>query len=57
VTDTPDPKTTAVDYIEDGFGSRWPLCGPYCDLHVVRPGKVQCDQRGAWCPDRREAPR
>lgn len=29
--------------VEDGFGNCWPKCPlPDCDLHVVRPGKVQC---------------
>lgn len=43
---------TIIDYIEDGFGNRWPLCGPFCDLAVVRPGKAQCNQKGALCPER-----
>lgn len=31
------------DIIEDGFGNTWARCQlPDCDLHVVRPGKVQC---------------
>lgn len=29
--------------VEDGFGSQWLKCGPGCTLHVVRPGKVQCE--------------
>jgi hypothetical protein len=30
--------------IEDGFGNEWSLCGRKdCGLHVVRPGKVQCN--------------
>lgn len=28
--------------VEDGFGGSWLRCKPGCDLHVVRPGKVQC---------------
>lgn len=32
-----DPKL-----VEDGFGGAWTPCKPDCDLHVVRPGKVQC---------------
>jgi hypothetical protein len=34
------------DWIEDGFGNRWPKCnfGKDCGLAVVRPGKTQC-----WC--------
>ena len=29
--------------ISDGMGGQWPKCSsPLCDLHVVRPGKVQC---------------
>ena len=31
------------EVVEDGFGSTWAKCGPGCDLHVVRPGKAQCD--------------
>lgn len=31
--------------IEDGHGNGWKLCGPGCDLEVVRPGKVQCSGR------------
>ena len=31
------------NWIEDGFGSMWLKCElPECDLHVVRPGNVQC---------------
>lgn len=26
-------------------------CGPECDLHVVRPGKLQCNGEDAACPD------
>lgn len=30
--------------IEDGFGNTWSKCErENCGLHVVRPGKVQCD--------------
>lgn len=30
--------------VEDSFGSTWLVCNkPYCDLQVVRPGKVQCN--------------
>ena len=30
--------------INDGFGNEWHLCGRKdCGLHVVRPGKVQCN--------------
>lgn len=29
--------------VKDGFGSEWLRCGPGCDLHVVRPGKAQCN--------------
>lgn len=29
--------------VTDGFGNIWQKCNkPECDLHVVRPGKVQC---------------
>ena len=34
-----------VSTIEDGHGNGWKLCGPGCDLEVVRPGKVQCSGR------------
>jgi hypothetical protein len=27
----------------DGHGNTWSRCKPSCGLHVVRPGKVQCD--------------
>ena len=30
--------------IDDGFGNAWKKCNaPRCGLHIVRPGKVQCD--------------
>ena len=29
--------------VEDGFGSVWVKCSSDCGLHVVRPGKAQCD--------------
>lgn len=32
------------EVVEDGFGGRWVKCkARQCGLHVVRPGKVQCD--------------
>lgn len=31
------------EIVEDGFGGSWVKCGPGCDMHVVRPGKVQCN--------------
>ena len=35
--------------VEDGFGGAWVRCGLLsCDLHVVRPGKVQCS---GFCDD------
>ena len=35
--------------IEDGHGGTWMRCDhPVCDLHVVRPGKVQCSD---YCTD------
>lgn len=37
--------------ISDGLGSEWDLCGTGCDLHVVRPGRVQCSQTGPACPE------
>lgn len=33
----------ADDQVSDGFGSTWVKCSPTCDLHVVRPGKAQCN--------------
>lgn len=34
--------------LDDGFGNSWQKCArPDCDLHVVRPGKVQCSCDGA----------
>jgi len=36
------------DRIDDGFGNVWELCGPDCELEIVRPGKVQCGK--ADCP-------
>jgi len=38
--------------IDDGHGNRWQRCGSGCDLHVVRPGKVQCNVTSDDCPDR-----
>ncbi len=29
--------------VEDSHGAIWEKCSPICDLHVVRPGKVQCN--------------
>lgn len=35
--------------IDDGFGSEWPLCDkPDCQLHVVRPGKAECQRCDNW---------
>lgn len=36
--------------IHDGFGSCWDRCGDDCDLHIVRPGKAQCNEDGVNCP-------
>ena len=37
-------EQTMPEVIEDGFGGRWVKCkARQCGLHVVRPGKVQCD--------------
>lgn len=41
----------APETIEDGFGSTWSKCGPSCDLVVVRPGKVQCEEIDPACPN------
>lgn len=46
----PGQETTEI---EDGFGGYWSTCGQGCDLQVVRPGKVQCNQQSASCPDAR----
>jgi hypothetical protein len=47
----PASEQTLLDDIEkknivdDGFGNAWAKCGhSECDLHVVRPGKVQCNR-------------
>ena len=40
-----DTAVDNINYIEDGFGSRWPRKCPNCQencMTVVRPGKVQC---------------
>jgi len=32
------------DEVDDGFGNLWVKCRyEWCDLHVVRPGRVQCN--------------
>lgn len=34
---------TSPRVVEDGYGGCWDMCErENCDLHVVRPGKVQC---------------
>lgn len=48
-----DPIDT--DRISDGFGTEWERCGPGCDLHVVRPGKVQCNCTADQCPNVHDA--
>jgi len=40
--------------IEDGFGSVWKKCGSNCSLHVVRPGKTDCNCTGKNCPNKKE---
>ena len=36
------------EQISDDHGSTWEKCGlPECDLHVVRPGKAQCNEHCA----------
>lgn len=42
-------KTPArCDRITDGYGNFWDKCDYIkCDLHIVRPGKVQCGN----CPE------
>lgn len=29
--------------LDDGHGNTWEKCGPICRMHIVRPGKTQCD--------------
>lgn len=41
---------TDNEYVDDGFGNVWVTCGLLCDLHVVRPGKVQCSCDGMGMP-------
>ena len=38
-----EPGSDDFGTVEDGNGGVWPLCGPYCGVAVVRPGKVQCE--------------
>lgn len=38
--------------VSDGFGNEVVLCGVKCSLHVVRPGKFQCDRSDMNCFDR-----
>lgn len=37
--------------VDDGHESA-DKCGPDCTLHVVRPGKFQCNGDGAKCPNK-----
>lgn len=44
----PEPAGVSIpnnpNDIEDGFGNVWRKCHhPFCGLHVVRPGKTQCN--------------
>lgn len=39
------------EVVEDGMGSTWHRCGPGCDLDVVRPGKVQCNESAYHCSE------
>ena len=41
-----EKMTQAEMEIEDGHGSCWVKCHKNCGLHVVRPGKAQCDCDG-----------
>ena len=46
---TPD---ASPKYIHDDFGSTWVKCASdKCSLHIVRPGKVQCDEDVPECPN------
>lgn len=49
----PAPKD---DTIDDGFGNAWVRCGSDCDMHVVRPGKAQCNAGGVNCPTKEARP-
>lgn len=47
-------KSTSEPTVSDGFGNEWMRCpDPRCDLHVVRPGKVQCSD---YCAEHAENP-
>lgn len=46
--DAPQGIPIPDNTISDGFGSFWIPCRSDCGLHVVRPGKVQCDNQ--TCP-------
>jgi hypothetical protein len=37
------PSHRPEQTVADDFGSVWVKHGPDCDLHVVRPGKAQCN--------------
>lgn len=49
-----DPQYKPHQPVEDGLGGLWPKCSENCSLHVVRPGKVQCNRDCAECPSREE---
>jgi hypothetical protein len=53
LSELPAKLFDAETEIEDGCGNRWSLCGPECELYVVRPGKVQCSN----CDERVERER
>lgn len=38
--------------VDDGFGNVVVRCGDGCTLHVVRPGRFQCNSDAPACPDR-----
>jgi hypothetical protein len=45
-------RKPSEDYIEDGFGGAYPLCGREdCALEIVRPGKTQCSCEEEGEPD------
>lgn len=54
LTPLESPTAKAMDFgsVEDGFGSSWPRCGAKCSLHVLRPGKSDCNEDGPNCPSK-----
>lgn len=47
--DEVEADANGTRYVDDGFGNTWLMCHDVrCDLHVVRPGKVQCNGHCDW---------